>query len=282
MTMLATAVGVVIVSALGGLISFLMMIAMVASLSSMDKESAAVVKDGTILIVDLAKISGDRSATGLQASLSETKTIGLIDAENAIRAAANDNKIKGILLKDGGLGISWGSLTELRAVLEDFAASEKPIVAYATTYSQGGYYVASLSDRICLHPSGMIDFRGMGAEVMYYKDLLDKLGVEMQLIRPESCAYKSAGEVYTLNHMSDANREQIRAYIASIWRTATEAIAASRGMEVLDVNRIADDLSGFMADGALAQRLVDTLCFEEDMRHMLKEEYGGKQLLPME
>ena len=282
MTMLATAVGVVIVSALGGLISFLMMIAMVASLSSMDKESAAVVKDGTILTVDLAKISGDRSATGLQASLSETKTIGLVDAENVIRAAANDDKIKGILLKDGGLGISWGSLTELRAALEDFAASEKPIVAYATTYSQGGYYVASLSDRICLHPSGMIDFRGMGAEVMYYKDLLDKLGVEMQLIRPESCAYKSAGEVYTLNHMSDANREQIRAYIASIWRTATDAIAASRGMEVLDVNRIADDLSGFMADGALAQRLVDTLCFEEDVRHMLKEEYGGKQLLPME
>ena len=163
MTMLATAVGVVIVSALGGLISFLMMIAMVASLSSMDKESAAVVKDGTFLTVDLAKISGDRSATGLQASLSETKTIGLIDAENVIRAAANDDKIKGILLKDGGLGISWGSLTELRAALEDFAASEKPIVAYATTYSQGGYYVASLSDRICLHPSGMIDFRGMGA-----------------------------------------------------------------------------------------------------------------------
>lgn len=282
MTMLASALGIVIVSVLGGLITFISMIVMVAMLGSMDKESAVVVKNGTFLTVDLAKISGDRSATGLQASLSETKTIGLIDAENVIRAAANDDKIKGILLKDGGLGISWGSLTELRAALEDFAASEKPIVAYATTYSQGGYYVASLSDRICLHPSGMIDFRGMGAEVMYYKDLLDKLGVEMQLIRPESCAYKSAGEVYTLNHMSDANREQIRAYIASIWRTATEAIAVSRGMEVLDVNRIADDLSGFMADGALAQRLVDTLCFEEDVRHMLKEEYGGKQLLPME
>lgn len=282
MTMLATAVGVVIVSALGGLITFLMMIAMVASLSSMDKESATVVKDGTFLTVDLAKISGDRSATGLQASFSDTKTIGLVDAENAIRAAATDNKVKGILLKDGGLGISWGSLTELRNALADFRESGKPIVAYATTYSQGGYYVASLSDRICLHPSGMVDFRGIGAEVMYYKDLLDKLGVEMQLIRPESCAYKSAGEVYTLNHMSDANREQIRAYIASIWRTASTQIAASRSMDVAKVNAIADDLSGFMADGALAQRLVDTLCFEEDVRHMLKEDYAGKQLLPLE
>lgn len=282
MTMLATAVGVVIVSALGGLITFLMMIAMVASLSSMDKESATVVKDGTFLTVDLAKISGDRSATGLQASFSDTKTIGLVDAENAIRAAATDNKVTGILLKDGGLGVSWGSLTELRDALTDFHASGKPIVAYATTYSQGGYYVASLSDRICLHPSGMVDFRGIGAEVMYYKDLLDKLGVEMQLIRPESCAYKSAGEVYTLNHMSDANREQIRAYIASIWRTASTQIAASRSMDVAKVNAIADDLSGFMADGALAQRLVDTLCFEEDVRHMLKEDYAGKQLLPLE
>ena len=177
---------------------------------------------------------------------------------------------------------SWGSGSELRDALACFQQSGKPVVAYATAYTQGEYYMASLADRICLHPSGMIDFRGMGAEVMYYKDLLDKLGVEMQLIRPESCAYKSAGEVYTLNHMSDANREQIRAYIGSIWRTASAAIAASRGMEVADINRIADDLSGFMADGAQANRLVDTLCFEEDVRHMLKEEFGGKQLLPLE
>jgi protease-4 len=128
----------------------------------------------------------------------------------------------------------------------------------------------------------MLDFRGMGGQVMYYKDLLDKLGVEMQLIRPESCSYKSAGEVYTRTNMSDANREQIRAYIGSIWRTATAQIAASRGMEVAELNAIADDLSGLFADGARRQRLVDTLCFEEDVKQMLKEEHGGKQLLSVE
>ncbi|MBO7100613.1 MAG: signal peptide peptidase SppA [Bacteroidales bacterium] len=283
MTMLASALGIVIVSVLGGLITFISMIVMVAMLGSMDKESAVVVKNGTFLTVDLAKISGDRTATGLQASFSDTKTIGLIDAENAIRAAAKDDKVAGILLKGcGNPAISWGSLTELRSALEDFRESGKSVVAYATSYSQGEYYLASLSDRICLHPSGMVDFRGMGAEVMYYKDLLDKLGVEMQLIRPESCSYKSAGEVYTLNHMSDANREQIRAYIASIWRTATESIAASRGMDVEKINAIADDLSGFMADGAKENRLVDILCFEEDVRTILKEMYAGKQLLPLE
>ena len=283
MTMLASAVGVVIVSAVSGLITFIMMIAMVASLSSMDTESVTLVKNDTFLVVDLGKISGDRTANGLQASFSTDKTIGLVDAVNAIHAAAKDDKVVGILLKNEGTpGISWGSLTELRNALAKVVGADKPIVAYATGYSQGGYYVASLADCICLHPSGMIDFRGMGGEVMYYKDLLDKLGVEMQLIRPESCAYKSAGEVYTLNHMSDANREQIRAYIASIWRNVIENISASRDIKIEELNRIADDLSGYMADGAYANRLVDTLCFEEDVRHMLKEEYNGKQLLPLE
>lgn len=283
MTMLAAAVGVVLVSVVGGLLSFISMIVMVAALGSMDKESSALVLDDTFLTVDMDKISGDRTSSGLQASFSDTKTVGLIDAINAIRAAATDSKVKGILLKDGGAPtVSWGSLTELRSALEDFGDSGKPIVAYATGYSQPGYYVASLANRICLHPSGMVEFRGMGAEVLYYKDLLDKLGVEMQLIRPESCAYKSAGEVYTLNHMSDANREQIRAYIGSIWHTASESIAASRGMDVAEVNKIADELSGFLADGAREQRLVDTLCFEEDVRHMLKDEYDADHLLPIE
>ncbi|MBP5528050.1 MAG: signal peptide peptidase SppA [Bacteroidales bacterium] len=283
MTMLASAVGVVIVSVLSGLATFVMMIAMMVSLSKMDSENTTIVKNGTFLTVDLAKISGDRTSSGLQASFSNTKTVGLIDAENAIRAAATDDKVAGILLKGcGAPGISWGSLTELRSALEDFHESGKAVVAYAASYSQGEYYVASLSDRICLHPSGMIDFRGIGGEVIYYKDLFDKLGVEMQLIRPESCAYKSAGEVYTLNHMSDANREQIRAYIASVWRTVSETIAASRCMDVEKINAIADDLSGYLADDAKQMRLVDNLCFEEDVRTILKEMYAGSHLLSLE
>ena len=283
MTMLASALGVVVVSIVSGLIMFFSMIAMVLSLGKLDKESAVMVKPGTFLTVDLSKVSGDRTASGLQASFSDTKTVGLIDAVNAIRAAASDDKVVGLLLKGcGAPAISWGSLTELRDAVEDFRHAEKPVVSYATGYSQGEYYLVSLADRVCLHPSGMLDFRGMGAEVMYYKDLLDKLGVEMQLIRPESCSYKSAGEVYTLNHMSDANREQIRAYIASIWRSATAAIAESRDIEVSELNSVADNLSGFMADGAYAQRLVDTLCFEADVRQMLKTQYDGKQLLPLE
>ncbi len=283
MTMLASALGVVIVSIVSGLLMFIIMIAMVASLGSMSTTEVTPVRKSTFLAVDLGRISGDRTPTALMMSLGEGKSTGLVDATRAIRAAASDDRISGIYLKDPGTStLSWGSLTELRDALQAFRDSGKPVVAYATGYSQGGYYVASIADRLCLHPAGMVDFRGMGAEVMYYKELLDKLGVDMQLIRPESCSYKSAGEVYTLNHMSDANREQIRAYISSIWRTATDAIATGRNLDSERLNTIADNLSGYLADDAKRSGLVDALCFEEDVRGVLKNQYAGKHLLPLD
>ena len=283
MTMLASALGVVIVSIISGIIFFIIMIAMVAVLGSAGSSDTTVVRGNTFLTVDLSRISGDRTPSGLMMSLGEGKSTGLVDATRAIRAAATDDRISGIFLKDpGASALSWGSLTELRDALAAFREVGKPVVAYSAGYSQGGYYVASLADRVCLHPAGMVDFRGMGAEVMYYKELLDKLGVEMQLIRPESCAYKSAGEVYTLTHMSSANREQIRAYISSIWRTATEQIAANRNLTTERLNAIADNLSGYLADDAKRSGLVDALCFEEDVRGVLKSQYAGKHLLPLD
>lgn len=283
-TMLASALGVVITMVVFGIVMLVTTISMIVAISNSADEGMVKVKEGSFLTVDLGKISGDRTASGLMQAFSGNGSVGLIDVVNSVRNAAADDRVVGIYLKaDGGPSVSWGSLTELRDALEVFRKSGKPIVAYATAYSQGGYYVASLADTVCLHPTGMVDFRGLGGEVMYYKDLLDKLGVEMQLIRPESCAYKSAGEVYTLSHMSAANREQLRAYIASLWRTATAAIADSRKMEVAELNRIADDLSGYMAGDAEQSRLVDLLCFEEDVRAMLKtDRFGGKQLLPLD
>lgn len=281
--MLASALGVVIVSVVAGLLMFISTIVMVVSLSKMSKSDSVVVKKGTFVTVDLGRISGDRTASGLQQSFGDGKTVGLVAALEAVRRAADDECVSGLLLKDNGApGVSWASLEELRAAIADFRASGKPVISYATAYSQPGYYLCTAADKVCLHPDGIVDFRGMGAEVMYYKDLLDKLGVEMQLIRPESCAYKSAGEVYTLNSMSAANREQIRAYIASIWRTATADIAASRGMDQDYLGRVADDLGGYLANDACATHLVDTLCFEEDVRTMLREDHNGKQLMPLE
>ncbi len=281
-TMLASALGVVIVSVVSGLIMFISMIVMVATLSTMGNSETTVVKPASILTVELDHISGDRTADKLTQSFGGSNTIGLLDATRAIRNAANDDNIEALLVKDNGATVSTASLEELRDAIADFQAGGKKVISYATSYSQTGYYLASISDFVCLHPSGMIEFRGMGGQVMYYKDLLDKLGVEMQLIRPESCSYKSAGEVYTLSKMSQANREQIRAYIQSTWNTITADISKSRNISVEDLNKMADNLSAFMADDACVSGLVDTLCFEEDVRNMLRETYGGKHLLPID
>ena len=279
----ASALGVLIVSVVSGIIMFFMMLAMVLSIGNMSSENLTLVKQGSAMVVDLSKIGGDRTASGLLQAFSNEKTVGLVDAIDAILAAANDENINAIYLTDGGTSeLSWGSYTELRDALATFRENGKPIIAYSAGYTQGGYYVASAANSVCLHPSGLIDFRGIGADVMYYKDLLDKLGIEMNLIRPESCAYKSAGEVYTLNHMSAANREQIRAYVGSIWRTVSTSIAASRSLDVEKVNAIADNLSGYLAADASECGLVDALCFEEDVRGKLKDKYDCKHLLPLE
>lgn len=278
--MLASALGVVIVSVVCGLLMLIMTISMLVSMSSTG--DTTMVRQNTVLTVDLGQIGGDREGSALQA-LGDNSSVGLIDLVDAIRFAADDSKIVALLIKNDGLSnVSWASFEELRGAVDGFRAAGKPVVSYAAIYSSGGYYLCSAAERVCLHPSGMVDFRGIGAEVMYYKDLLDKLGVEMQLIRPESCSYKSAGEVYTMNHMSEANREQIRAYIGSVWNTAVADMAKSRNMSVEQLNRVADDLSGLLADDACANGLVDTLCFEEDVRQMLKEQYGGKHLMGVE
>lgn len=282
-TMLASALGVLIVSAIGAVLSFVFLMMLVLSIGNLGDEMATPVKKGTFLTLNLSDITGERGEETLVNLFDETNPIGLVDATDAIRAAADDPNVSGIMITDPSTGtLSWASTEELRNALNDFRKSGKPVIAYSDAYSQTGYFLASAADRVCLHPSGMVDFRGIGGEVMYYKDLLDKLGVEMQLIRPESCSYKSAGEVYTMNHMSEANREQIRAYITSIWKTALNGISASRDIDVAQLNIIADNLEGYLATDALQSRLVDTLCFEADVRNYLKEKYQGTQLMNLD
>jgi protease-4 len=124
-----------------------------------------------------------------------------------------------------------------------------------------------------------VEFKGFGAEYIFYKGLLDKLCVHMELIRPTSCAYKSAGEVYTRTDMSDANREQVRSYINSTWQYVSQNIAASRNMTVEQINAIADNLTGFLADDAMKSGLVDTLCFAQDIKNTFRDRYEVKKIV---
>ena len=279
-TMLASALGFIIVIAIGNILTFIMLVSLIAALGSISSTPTATVHDNSFLKIDLTTQISERSPNEVISFFSDDKMAGLDDILDALSAAATDDRIEGVYLYMGsGATVSWGMAEELRGALQQFGESGKRIMAYADSYSQTGYYVATAADTIMINPSGFVDFRGIGAEVMFYKDLLDRLGINMQLIRPSNNAYKSAGETYTMDHMSDANREQIRAYIGSIWRHVAANMAEARGIGIDELNSTADNLSGYLAADAKKSNLIDLLGFESDMREMMKEQFDGKHTI---
>ncbi len=280
-TMWAATLGVIIAGVLGSIVMTIFTISLMVGLATSDTTPTAPIINGSFLKLNLADIRGERATTAL-ASLAGDKGIGLNETVAALQSAADNDRVKGLFLQaDASTFLSWGSAKELRDAILAFKAGGKKVVAYGSMMSQVSYYVVSAADFVCLHPSGMLDFRGIGGEVMYYKELLDKLGVQMQLIRPESCSYKSAGEVYTMNHMSAANREQIRTYTKGIWNQVVSEIGESRRLTSAQLNDIADNLSGMLPQDALKNKLVDTLCFYNDVKRRLEYPYGGNALMPM-
>lgn len=277
--MLASGVGTLIVLILVGIFKLLLFFGIIGSMAS---GTAPTVAKDSFLKLDLTKGMTERSPGELDSWMTEGSTVGFIDMLRCIDAAANDKNIKGLYLYFGSLfPMSWGHCEELRQALIDFCESGKPVLAYADAYSQKGYFVASVADSIYLNPSGMVEFQGIGAETMFFKQLLDKLQVKMSLIRPKSNSYKSAGETYTMDHMSDANRQQVREYISSIWDYVVEQIAEARDISTERLNLMADRLEACLPDDALKNGLVDRLCFENNAVATM-EGYSSKQTVALE
>lgn len=272
--MLASAVGALIALVLVGIFKLLMLIGIIGAIGSGVPEVA----DNSFLKIDLTKPMTERSPSDLTSLISKNSDVGFSDVLRSISSAADDKRIKGIYLYMGsGYSLSWGRSAELREALADFAKSGKPIFVYADYYSQQGYFTASVADSIYLNPSGLVEFRGIGAEGMFFKEMLDRLAVNMTLVRPKSNSFKSAGETYTMNHYSDSNKTQLREYISSIWQYALEGISKSRNISISQLNTYADSLSAAMPTDALKNRLVDRLCFESDIKATMKEKYGSEQ-----
>ena len=281
-TMLASALGMLIATAVLNIIMFISFIVFfISSLSSSFEEKEPIMGDNFAVELNLTGMVSECAGSDLQSLFSEVKSTSIEQLRTAIDHAAEDSRVNALYLHLGGSNLVWAQAEELCFNLEQFrkAAPDKPIIAYGESMSQPEYYLATCANAIAVHPSGVIDFRGMGAEVMFYKGLLDKLGVHMELIRPTSCAYKSAGEVYTRTDMSDANREQVRSYISSIWSYAAQNIAKRRNITVDQVNTIADELSAYLPQDALANKIVDTLCFAQDIKNILKSRYAVKKIV---
>ena len=280
-TMLASAVGFIIGIMALNIISFIFIIGMLASALSSNMDDSTPIT-GNQLAVEL-NVSGavsEAEPNELMALFGNEATCSLTQMLCAIDNAATDKRVKALYLHFGASDLSWAQAEELKDALKAFRAQcDKPIIAYGESLTQPEYYLATAADKIAVHPSGLVEFKGLGAEYIFYKGLLDKLGVHMELIRPTSCAYKSAGEVYTRTDMSDANREQVRSYINSTWQYVSQNIAASRNMTVEQINAIADNLTGFLADDAMKSGLVDTLCFAQDIKNTFRDRYEVKKIV---
>ena len=251
--------------------SFLWIILLVAMMASMDN-GAVVVHKGSILKIDLSEQivespSNDPLADFDFMSMQSAKKLPLMKALRALEAAKDDDRIEGIYLRlNGGGGVAGSALLEeLREGLVDFKESGKFVVSYNEVYSQGQYYLASVADSIYLQPQGGMDWTGLSSSLMFYKGLFDKLDLKAEVFRPTACKYKSAVEPYILDKMSPANREQMQALVNSLWKTIAGSVAESRGIDLAELNRIADNLELSLPEEALAKHFVDGLLYEDQM-----------------
>jgi protease-4 len=195
--------------------------------------------------------------------------LGLDKMLKAIEKAKTDNNIKGIYLDLTFIPAGMATLEELRAAIIDFKKSEKWVISYSEIYTQGSYYIASAADKIYLNPAGIVEHRGLSAELMFFKNALEKLDVEMQIIRHGK--FKSAVEPYMLEKMSDANREQMQLLLNTAWNSMTKQVAESRNISIEKLNELADNMTIQDAKIAKAEGLVDALYYKDELLAELRK-----------
>lgn len=273
---LATIVGIIITTLLGILILFGIVGAVAGS-----KESVTELKPNSVYEIKLEGNLIDRSEDDpFSAALAEAmgtsseKTMGLDDLLSNIEKAKNDANIVGIYLNGGSLSGGFASFKEIRNALLDFKKAGKFIVAYADNYSQKDYYLVSVANKILINPQGMLELKGLSAQTMFFKNTLDKLGIEMQIVKVGT--YKSAVEPLITTKMSDANREQVTVYMGSIWKTFLTEVSAARKISVEKLNAYADEMMMFQpTEKAKQYGLVDGLAYTNEADSILKSFVKG-------
>lgn len=270
-----TMVGFFLSCLIVSILSTLMFVAMIASMGS---SNTVAIKDNTILKLDLQKPIQEQAVDnpfdmfGDEFSQYYQSGIGLDDILTCIKAAAKDSKIKGIYINTESISASPATLKEIHDALVEFKESGKFIYAYADNYTQGAYYLASVADNVTMSATGLLQFRGMALQVMFYKGLIDKLDVDMQIIRHGK--FKSAVEPYMMDKMSEANREQMTLLANTIWNTMVDDIAAERKLNKETLNQIADNMFFGTATKAVENKLIDKTCYKDEVAQDLKKLVG--------
>ncbi|MCQ2305680.1 MAG: signal peptide peptidase SppA [Bacteroidales bacterium] len=269
------------------LITFFVKVSFFSSLIksiSKDTEMATTVKPNSVLYMKLDYEIADRTSenefAGIDFNTLESKDVtGLNQILSNIENAKTDANIKGIYLELSSIPTSIATLQEIRNKLIEFKETGKFVVTYGENYSQSAYYLATAADKIYLNPEGMIDLHGMASQVMFYKHLLEKLDVEMQIVRGPNNRFKSAVEPYFLDKMSEANREQMDKLLGSVWGEILASISQSRNISVEQLNQIANQMETFSdAQKAMEYNLVDGLMYKDEMLAELKNLTGSDKI----
>lgn len=201
--------------------------------------------------------------------------LGMNKILSAIHKAKKEDKVKGIYLETGILQTDYATLQEIRGALADFKKSGKWIIAYGDNFSQGGYYLSSVANKVYVNPEGNIDWHGIASQTQYIKDVAAKFGVHFTVVKVGK--YKSFTEMYTEDKMSDANREQVSRYINGLWQQILTEVSASRNINKDSLNHYADGIMAFEDSQLLKSRkLVDGFCYYDEIRDVVKKQLGLK------
>ena len=262
---LATLVGIFIFCML-----FVFGIVFISVLASGGGEKVSVANN-SVIVLDLSEVKNDYAGKSkyIDFDYYEVNNDGLSDIVAAIENAKTDKSIKGISILNSGSKLGAAQTNWLRAALADFKTSKKFVYAYGDEMSQGEYYLNSIADSIYINPVGALEFKGLSAELMFFKDLQEKSGIKMEVIRHGK--YKSAVEPFLQNEMSDANREQVTTMLQTSWNVILDEVSKSRKISKENLNAIADDLKARTPEMAKSEHLVDVVAYEDIYHNQIKK-----------
>lgn len=256
----------------GVIISILGFISLLGMVMSSSKPS---LRNNSVLVLKMQGEITDQAEDNFWGDLTDGQInqMGMNEILSAIKKAKTSDKVKGIYLETGVLETDYATLQEIRKALADFKKSGKWIIAYGDVYSQGGYYLSSVANKVYINPEGNIDWHGLAAQPQFMKDLYAKFGVKFTVVKVGK--YKSYTEQYTEDKMSEANREQVTRYINGLWSQMLDDVSASRGISKQALNSYADGLMAFDDSKKLkAEKLVDGYCYYDEIKQVVKDQLG--------
>ena len=268
----ATIVGLFAFGLIMTILGFICIIGMIAS-----SNSKPTLKDNAVMVLKLQGQIEDRSEDNWLGELTgeQFNNLGMNKILSSIRKAKDEEKVKGIYLETGILESDYATLQEIRNALADFKKSGKWIIAYGDALSQGGYYLASVANKVYVNPEGNVDWHGIASQPQYIKDVAAKFGVHFTVVKVGK--YKSYTETYTEDKMSDANREQVSRYIGGLWQQMLADVSKSRNISKDSLNHFADGLMVFDDAKLLKSRkMVDGFCYYDEIRDVVKKQLGLK------